>query len=1013
MVHLLRSPSPGRPLGRALAVLVGLLLASSALAQTATVSGIVTDTDSGDLLIGATVVVDGTSTGASTDIAGAYRFDLAPGTYTLRASYIGYEPTTREVVVRAGVPTEANFALAPDLTGLEEVVVTGALSERSVSRSEVAVSRINAEDLTEVASYQDVSQLLNGKVAGVSVQPSSGNVGGGIRFNVRSGGGLNGTGQPLIFVDGVRIDNAEITDLGDEGGFGVGGQGLGVLSDLNPQDISTVDVLKGPAASALYGTDASNGVVLITTKGGSFGGSATEAPPFRVNYSGTFGVNSRQFAYDSLSAGATSVDANAIFQNGGIRQHSLGVSGGSNVVRYFVQGDLRDEEGILFQNYQDRRSLRANFEAFPLSTLSLGVNAGFTSNVVGLPQNDNNILGYLGNTLLFPIPYAFTDSVSVRSASTQYRTNRFLGSLDARYEPITGLAFKGTLGLDANDLRQDQTFPQNLAYSGIVGGQRGVYTRDNEQISFQLDGRYRYRLGDRLRMTSAVGAQGFDRRVRTFFFQIEDFGTSLLTSAGTGTDYQLSGEFFDNVRQFGLIAEQSVDFDDTVFGTVGFRNDYASSVGLESPSIVYPMARAAVRLDRFDAVPAAFSLLKVRAAYGESGQLPNSFDGVPLLYTAEPGGDGSGAVPQSIGNAAIEPERVGEVEVGLDAELFDRFGIQTSYYWQNARRSIFDVPLAPSSGLVITNRPTNVAEISGQGFELALDVTALARPNAVVRLGAIVNYATNSVQEIGTNTVGEPLAPLFDAFDINVIKPGLPRAALYVRPVNGALFDADGAYAGVDVGVDPDVNEIAPGACSVEEDRCFYGTPYPEWSGSFTADVRLFRGLTVYALADWATGLTVFNQTEEFQAQFGNLTRQNNLADQLGLTSFEEEDGSINEGDFPDLEPGTQAYIDAANAYARTDGRYDANFMEAADFLKLREISVRYDVGRFLSQAPGFERVRTASVGLSVRNVWTTTQYGGVDPEVNSDGARTLTRGLDFLTSQNPRTVSVTLQLGL
>ena len=1011
----LSSPAPRSAL-RVVVLLSFWFAAASAWAQTGVVRGVVIDGATSDPLIGAAVLVQGTSTGASTDVAGAYEFEVAPGTYVIEATYIGYAPETREVVVRAGLDVEANFGLSPDLTGLDEVVVTGALSERSVSRSEVAVSRIDAAELTDAVSYQDVSQLLNGKVAGVSVQPSSGNVGGGIRFNVRSGGGFNGTGQPLIFIDGVRVDNTEIGDNAVDGGFSVGGQGVGALADLNPQDIAAVDVLKGPAASALYGTDASNGVVLITTKGGAFGGRAGAPPPFQVSYSTTLGTNSQQFSYDEATAGATSENANAIFRDGDIRQHTLGVSGGSSTVRYFVQGDLRDEDGIVFQNYQDRRSLRANFEAFPLPTLTLGVNGSFGFNTIGLPQNDNNILGYLGNTLLFTRPYAFTDSVSVRSLETEFRTNRFLGSIDARYEPFPGFALKATLGLDATDTRQDQTRPSNLVYSGVTSGERSVFNRENDQVSFQLDGRYRYEPVAGLDASTSVGVQGFDRRVRTVFFQVQNFATPLITNVGAGSDYQFSGEFFNNVRQVGLIAEQSFDYADTYFLTAGLRNDYASAIGVEAPSIVYPMVRGAVRLDRFGAVPSAFTLLKARAAFGESGQLPDSFDGVPILYSAEVGGDGAGAVPQSIGNAAIVPERVGEVEVGLDAELFDRVGLQTTYYWQSARNSIFDVPLVPSSGLVASNRPTNVGRVSGEGFELSLDVTPLATRNASVTLGAIVNYATNAVDEIGFNEAGEPLPALFDGFDVNVIKPGLPRAALYVRPVVGALFDDGGAYAGVDVGVDPSVHagEIAAGTCSVEDDRCLFGTPYPEWNGSFTASATLFRDLTVYALADWATGLTLYNQTADFQAQFGNYTPRNELADQLGLTTTEDPDtGEIDEGDFPDLEVGTEAYREAADAYAKTTGDLEANFIRAADFLKLREISVRYDLGRLIAAASGFSRIRTASVGLSARNLWTSTLYDGLDPEVNFDGSRSLTRGQDFLTLQNPRTVSVTLRVGL
>lgn len=991
-------PTPRPTARRACLALTVLLVAPAVLAQTGTLQGQVVDAATGDPLIGAAVAVPGTGLGVATDLGGEYTLDLPVGDHTVRISYTGYVPVNRDVVVREGAPLVLNVGLEPDLTGLEEVVVTGALSERSVSRSEVAVSRINAEDLTDLTPYQDVSQLLNGKIAGVSVQPSSGNVGGGIRFNVRAGGGLNGDGQPLIFLDGVRIDNAEIE------GYAVGGQGVGALSGLNPDDIASIDVLKGPAAAALYGTDASNGVVLITTKKGTIGGGPT-ASPFRVDYTGTYGQNSQQFSYDETTSGTTSEVANAVFEDGAIRQHTLALSGGSNTVRYFTQFDTRDEDGIVFGNFQDRRSLRGNFEAFPLPGLTVGVNASYGFNTVGQPVNDNSILGYLGNTILSPTPYAFTDSLAVRAQTSVYRTNRFLGSFDARYTPLPNLALHANVGLDASDARQDRTRPQNFQYSGVTNGQRSVYNRENDQVSFQLDGRYRYGVGPRLLLTSAVGLQGFDRRVQTVFFQVEDYATALITDIGAGSAYVSGGEFFNNLRQVGIIAEQSLEYDDTFFATVGVRNDYSSVLGTEAPSILYPTVRGALRLDRFAAVPALFSLLKVRAAYGESGQLPESFDGIPVLYSAEVGGDGAGATPESIGNPAIEPERVGEFEAGLDLEVASRVGLQATYYRQASRESIFDVPLAPSSGLVASNRPTNVGEIVGQGLEFALDATPVARRNVAVNLGVILNYATNEVKSVGVDSEGEPLPPLYDGFDINVIRPGLPRSAFYLPPVNGALFDADGVYLGVDTGVDSELHaaQIEAGTCSLEDDRCFLGVPYPEWSGSFSANVTLFRDLTIYALADWATGLSVHNGTRGLQARFGNNSERNRLADQLGIGSAD---------DLPDLTPGTQEYTDAANAYARTLGTLDANLIEDADYLKLREVSVRYNLGRLISQAPGFDRVRTASLSVSARNLFTTTKYGGLDPEVNYAGARSLSRGQDFLTLQTPRVIYASLSLG-
>ncbi len=1009
MTFRTRSVRPGA-LGGVLALLLALLGAGPVLAQSGSIAGQIIDADTGVPLPTATVVIVGRAgVGAATDIDGNYDFEVPAGRYTVEASFIGYIPQVSEAIVTAGDETVLNFGLAPDLTGLEEVVVTGALSERSLSRSEVAVSRIDAAALTDIQQYSDVNQLLNGKVAGVSVQPSSGNVGGGIRFNVRGGGGLNGDGQPLIYVDGIRVDNAQFD------GLGAGGQGIGALSGLAPDDIATIDVLKGPAAAALYGTDASNGVVIITTKRGTLGGGGNTPLPFQVTYSGSVGANQQQFDYTPETGGETFEDANAIFDDGGITQHTIGVSGGSSAVRYFTQFDYRDEDGILPTNFQNRRNLRANFEAFPLSNLQLSATSSYNYNAVGQPQNDNNILGFLGNTLLFPTSYQFTAEDAVRNIRSEYLTNQFLGSFEARYTPIQNLTLRAQAGLDASDTRGDQTFPPNFVYSGRTRGERQVYTRANDQISFLVNGRYQYRPTADLSAATSVGVQGFDQRRRTFSFNIQDFATNLLDDAGSGAQYQNSGEFFINLRQIGFIAEQSVDFQDTYFATVGFRNDYASTIGADAPSVVYPLARAAVRLDRFDAVPSLFSILKLRAAYGASGQLPDSFDPIAILYTGEVGGDGGAAAPLQIGNVAIEPERVSEFETGIDLEIAERVGIEFSYYYQTANESIFGRQLAPSTGLVASSVPFNVGEISVQGLELAINATPYSSDIATIDLGIIASYTTNNVESVGLDEDGESLPNLFDGFDVNVIKPDLPRSAFYVTPVNGATFNDQGVYTGVDSGVQTDdAGNALDADCNVEDDRCFRGIPYAKYNGSFTANLTLFQDFTIYALADWATGLSVFNNTDLFRSQFGNYVQRNELRDQLGLNTERDDAGNVTDaGDFPDLTPGTQEYTDAANAYARTDNRFDDNFVRQADFLKLREVSVRYNLGRILAQTPGLNRVRTASLAFSARNVFQTSLYDGLDPEVNFNGARSLSRGQDFLTLQNPRQYFLTLSLGI
>ena len=961
-----------------------------ALAQTGTITGTVIDSETGEPLPGTNVIIPDLTLGAATDVDGSFTIEDVPvGTQTITASFVGYRAFETTTDVAEG-ENQLNIELQPDFTGLEEVVVTGIASSTSKARSEVAVSRVDAEQLTETNSYQDVSQLIGGKVAGLNVQPASGNVGGGIRFNVRGGGGLNGQGQPVIYVDGVRVDNDTIE------GYGAGGQNISALADINPEDIADIEFLKGAASAAIYGTEGANGVVLITTKRGSIG----QGSDLRVRYKGAFGYNNqgRQFSADDYG---TAADANALFRDGGIQQHTLSFSGGSNQVSYFASIDNRREDGITVNNSGNRTTLRANFDAFPSEKVSLSASAGYTLNEIQRPENDNNIFGLLGNTLLLPTPYGFTDSLAVIGIEDIQRVNRFIGSMEGSYAPIRGLELGVTLGYDASDRRQDKVYPQNFSYSGTTNGERQSYFRRNNQFNANVNGRYRYNINEGLQATSIVGMQLIDVNERITFNTVQDFATELIEDIGSGSDLQEVDELFLNERQGGIYAQQELAYDNTYFVTGLLRRDFASAIGDQAASVLYPGIRGAVRLDQFEAVPSAFTLLKPRIAYGETGNLPSLLDAQSLRYEAIVTGAGGGAAVGTVGNVAILPERVREIEAGADIELFGQYGAEFTYYRTYSNDSIIEFDVAPSTGFFGDEAELNVGQVQAQGVELALTATPISSSRTQLDLGVTYAYQTSEVTDLG----GSP--PIYDGFDLNVYREGLPRSAFYTPAVNGALFDEDGVYDGVDVQqADPDVDsETNPDASF---GRTFFGQPFPQHFGAFRANLRLFGGLEFYALVDYATGFQLFNNTKLFAARFGNYALRNELADQL----FDETDDDGNVVREAPLEPGTPEYIEAANAYARTNGNYDANFIEDGDYLKLREITLSYDFSSLI-QRTGVPSIRSFRVSLTGRNLLTSTKYSGPDPEVNFDGSRSLSRGQDFLTLQTPRTYTLTLSLGL
>ena len=966
----------------ALLVTVLMVVSSVALfAEQREISGTVLDAKTGAPLINANVIVEGEMAGAATDVDGKFSFTFdVKETITLVVNYMGYKKQSLELTATARM-VNLVIEMEPDVFQGEEVVVTGIASKRSKSRSEVAVARVNATQYTEAVSYDDISSLLNGKVAGVQVKAASGNVGGGIRFDMRANAGLNGAGQPLVIVDGVRISTAAIV------GWDVGGQDMSSLADLNPDEIESIDILKGPAAAASYGTDGSNGVVLITTKRGKTG--TGSGKPVAITYKSVFGYNAQSYQYTEDDF-ITYKDINNMFVDGAIQEHSISAYGGGNMVKYYLSINSRGEDGILPNNMFKRTSVRANIDAYPSEKLTFNASTNFVYSENQRPNNDNNIFGFLGNTILLPVPWGFTDSVSVWGLETIARNNRFIGSLQTSYKPFKNFEINAKAGIDDRDTRDDKTYPTNLYYSFYPAGSRNIWYRMARQFNYQVDASYSYEPVKGLKVNSIIGLQALDSKWRTTFVQKKDFQTELVTNIGAGATLEGADEGFLHTRQAGIFTSHQFAWNDQYFATFMIRNDYASAIGEKAPSIYYPSASMAVRLDKYSFVPKFFDLLKLRGSYGESGQLPGTVDGIPLLWAAEASGWGAGAVIDNIGNPNIEPERIKEFEVGLDAEFLGSYSFEFSYYNQVANGSIIDFRNAPSTGQIASAVPFNVGESKGWGVEGILNGRPVNTRNFAVDFSVSSAYQDNEVVDLGG------AQPIFDGFDLNVFTEGLPKYAFYTWKVNGALFNADGTYAGPDV----------------DAERSYCGTPIPTYRGSFNLNFTIMKNLKIRALCDWAMGQSVYNNTKLFSVYLGeafgmgaNSKDYRELKDKLGYSNYYE--------DIQALTPGSPEYIEAANAYAKMDDRYDANFIEEADFFKLREVSVSYSFTDLIKKFYANPPISDLAVGLSGVNLFTATKYSGADPEVNSNGSRGMSRGQDFLTLMHPRVYNVWVKITL
>jgi TonB-dependent SusC/RagA subfamily outer membrane receptor len=1031
----------------------------AAFAQNGTVRGKVVDKKSGDALPGARVILtplEGESNpiGKVAGKDGGFEFSIKAGKYEAKTSYVGYKVASSKVTVDAGGTATVDFQLIADVRGLDEVVVTGVASRTQKAVAEVAVSRVNAAEFSDKVGYTNAGQLLSGKVAGVTITPASGQVGGGIRFNVRSGAGLV-VGDPVVFIDGVRVNNG---NTGNAAGFTTGGQGVSALADLNPNDIENIEVLKGPAASALYGTSGQNGVVLVTTKRGK----NLENGDLRISYQGIFGINqaSRQFTEQQILSFR---EANAIFRDGPIQQHAVNLQGQSGIFNYFAGFEDRQEEGFVIQNSLRRQSVRLNLEAVTSKNLTISANANYVQNSVSRPQNDNNVIGWQGNTRIaspFNNPtatvvnrsprstYIFTDSAAIAAFENETAISRFVGSVDVTYTPsfVPGLRFKGVAGYDYRAGRTSVFAPSNFAYVGITRGSRALLNFTQENLNYDLSAVYDTKIADLINSTTIVGSQLFNRVTRSAVTSAQNYPTELIRDVGAGdATTRIASEAFLNTREAGVFARQEMNIDQTYFLSGGLRWDFASAVGALAPNIFYPQASAMVRLDKLGFLPEFINLMKVRAAYGQTGRLPQLQDGQALLWTAFPSPYGAGAVVNNAGNPAIQPERVAETEFGIEFELDNAYGAEFTYYLSNTSQALINLPRAPSTGLGA--KPSNVARIDGWGFESRFYARPLQTREFSLDIDLIFNYADNVVQDLGF-AVGGP-AFQQDGFNRNFLIPGQRRSQFMgLRPLV-PRFTATGHYSYLTAAVNQPGQPVGllPGASGPIIDTTGVirtplglavgypiGPSAPLFTGSFSFNFRFFTNFTLYALAEYGLGGYIYDGTTAFNTAPGqaNNLRFNTLATQLGIfgsgVPANAPNAAVDRGPAAQvpvgrvpgvdiLTPGTPEYQRASEEFMRLDPRLTqlavANFTHKADWVRIREVSLRWNATSLVNDIFN-STVKNLSFTLTGNNLFLFTNYPGIEVELNANpfGQFGLSQGQDFLTLQQQRTINFMVSFG-
>lgn len=954
-------------------------------------------------LVGANVSVKGTLMGTTSDISGKFRLSVKDVTEaTVVVSYVGYKRAELKVTEST---SDLKISLDEDILKTSEVVVTGFAS--SVKRENLAnaVGTISARELIP-APAQTLDQALAGKFAGITVSQNTGAPGGGISVNLRGVSTIEGRTQPLYVVDGVIINNSAtqsgidlVTKATGAGSATPQGQPTNRIADINPSDISSVEVLKGASAAALYGSKATNGVVILTTKR-----SAAGAP--RIDISHQIGFNSllrkigtRKFPdstsvfqkYGSPGVSIFRSNPNRFIdyedemygEEGLINETNISASGGTEQTQYYVSGLFRDENGIIKNTEYNKSAGRLNlFHKFSdrlrISALTSLTRSESDRAITG-NDNTNTTLGFsVAFTPSFldirPVNGAYPDHpfnpsnpLHTRDALTNneivYRT---IGSVGLNWNIFQTenqvLDFIVQTGFDFFSQENKVISPPELQYERVASQPGASLLGETESINsnLYLNLAHGYATASNITFKSTGGIQLENQEMNNVLNESRG-----LIVTQTNIDQAASIKAYQTItkqREFGFYLQEEVNVEDKVFLTLGFRGD-ASSVNADPDKFYFfPKASGSVRLSQFDfweGLSFAISEFKLRLAYGETGNLAAPDAKFTTLVPRNIGGGGGLVTGTRRGATDLRPERTKELETGFDATfLNENATLEFTYFQKNSSDLLLIHTLPPSSGFV--DEWINGGELKTQGIEISLGVTPF-REEDFSWTSRLNFYRTSS--EITKLDV-----PAFN---------------------KGGFATFLGTYR-IEEGLSP--TTIVGSEKDASGKHIKLGDETPDFIMSFNNNFT-YSNFELGFLWEWKAGGDVIN--------LGKL-----ITDLGGTTDDYDEMATF-------IVSGTPTLMKKGDGRLTVLGTQTAPYIEDGSYLKLRELKLTYSFPQETVNDLFGGQISYLRLGLAARNVLMITDYTGYDPEVSQFGSVAIGRSVDTLPFPSSRSYYFNVAFGL
>lgn len=1007
------------------------LLVNLSYAQEMTVTGKVNE-EGGSEVAGVNVVLKGTNRGTTTNDKGEFSIQAEKGK-VLIFSFIGYN--SKEVTVNASI---LDVALTPEATALNEVVVTALGIKKEKKALGYAVSEIKGEELT-VARTPNMANSLAGKVAGLNITGTATGPAGSTRITLRGNGSISGNNQPLIVVDGIPINNE---NLGQAGMWGGADQGDGI-SSLNPDEIENISVLKGATAAALYGSRASNGAILVTTKGGKmekgiglevnsnylaedllikdfkdyqyeYGMGNNGLKPTTVNEALTSnswgakldGSNVIQFDGVSRPYSAQRDNLSKFYQIGSTFTNSVAFSGAAATSTYRFSMNNMDNKGVMPNNTLHRNNFALNVNSNLGKKLSILTNIKYvyekTKNRPRLsdsPGNANYAIYSLASSMdvetFKDTKYdaagnekVWSDNVYVTNpyfAAYDFQNNdqknRVIGAIEPKFDILDWLFVKGRLGIDYFNYRYRAIEPYGTAYKvlGSYTSNQREFMERNMDLMVGIDKKF----GDKIGFNLLVGGNQMRNVNRLTNLGGNNFNIPFFYDiSNIDPAARSSSENYIERRINSLYGSGEFSFNNYLFVTATARNDWFSTLASGYNSILYPSFGASFVVSEAIQMPAAVNYFKVRSSWAQAG---GATDPYKLLLTYALSGAHNGAPLAQINNTEIpnsllQPLTSTTFEAGLEARLFNnRVSADIAFYTRKTTNDIVNATVSYTSGY--NAAVFNVGEISNKGIELLLNVEVL-RKNSF-SWNASFNMAYNKSEVIN----------LYNDLQTLRVDENRTRTA-YVHQDVGLPYSQ---VKGFDFKRD-DQGRVVYDAQGypLQGNLMSYGSGVSPWTLGFTNSFR-YKGVGLSFLVDGKFGGKIFSGTNALGYRRGNLKE----------TLPGRDGGLIGDGVNENGEANT-VRVEAQPYYDRIANNIATPFVYSSDFIKLRQVIIDYAIpSKYLGSKSPFKAI---SVSLTGRNLWIIhKKTPNIDPESNYNSSNA--QGLEFYSAPPTRSMGVNLNL--